>query len=110
MSVEDKTITVTDADFESAVLKADKPVIVDFWAGWCQPCKQIAPSLEAIADEMGGQVIVAKVNVDENPQTAMQYSVRSLPTLLLFKTGAVAATQIGAAPKSKLESWAQANI
>lgn len=96
---------VTDDSFSSDVLKAEKPVLVDFWAEWCGPCKQIAPSLEALADELGEKMTVAKLNIDENPMTPSKYGVRGIPTLMLFKDGQVAATRIGAMPKSKLLEW-----
>lgn len=98
---------VTDDSFTSEVLKAEKPVLVDFWAEWCGPCKQIAPSLEALADELGEKMTVAKLNIDENPMTPSKYGVRGIPTLMLFKDGQVAATRIGAMPKSKLLEWVQ---
>ncbi len=98
---------VTDGSFSSDVLKAEKPVLVDFWAEWCGPCKQIAPSLEALADELGEKMTVAKLNIDENPMTPSKYGVRGIPTLMLFKDGQVAATRIGAMPKSKLLEWIQ---
>jgi thioredoxin 1 len=98
---------VTDASFEKDVLKSSTPVIVDFWAEWCGPCKQIAPALEEISTEMADRVTVAKVNIDDNPQTPQKYGVRGIPTLILFKNGQVAATKIGALPKSKLVEWVE---
>ena len=96
---------VSDADFDSEVLKAASPVVVDFWAEWCGPCKMIAPALEEIASEHDGKLQVAKLNVDENPQTAAKYGIQSIPTLMIFKDGQMASRQIGAAPKQKLEQW-----
>ncbi|MDI3384856.1 thioredoxin [Streptomyces sp. B-S-A8] len=96
------TITVTDADFEEKVLKSDKPVLVDFWAAWCGPCRQIAPSLEAIAAEHG-EIVVAKLNIDENPATAAKYGVMSIPTLNVYQGGEVAKTIVGAKPKGAIE-------
>jgi thioredoxin 1 len=101
---------VTDDSFETDVLKSEIPVIVDFWAEWCGPCHQIAPALEEIAKEMGGKVIVAKINIDENPNTPLKYGVRGIPTLMLFKGGQVAATKIGALPKSKLVQWVESSL
>ncbi len=101
---------VSDQSFEQDVLKAEGPVLVDFWAEWCGPCKQIAPSLEEIAKEMGGKLTVAKVNIDENPQTPTQYGVRGIPTLMIFKDGQVAAMKVGALPKSKLVEWVEQSI
>jgi thioredoxin 1 len=101
---------VTDSSFESDVLRAPGPVLVDFWAEWCGPCKMIAPFLEDISTEMKGQVTVAKLNVDENPATPTKYGVNGIPTLMLFKNGQVAATKIGALPKSKLLEWVQSVI
>ena len=98
---------VTDSSFDADVLKAPGPVLVDFWAEWCGPCKMIAPFIDDIAAEMGGKVTVAKLNIDENPQTPSKYGVHGIPTLMLFKNGQVAATKIGALPKSKLVEWVQ---
>ena len=102
--------SVSDDSFETDVLAADCPVLVDFWAEWCGPCKQIGPSLEEISDEMGDALIVAKVNIDENPMTPSKYGVRGIPTLMLFKDGEVAATKVGALPKGKLVEWIQSAI
>ncbi|PVB61386.1 thioredoxin [Labrenzia sp. 011] len=99
------TTQVTDASFESEVLKSDSPVVVDFWAEWCGPCKMIAPALEEISDEMGDKVKITKLNIDENQDMAMKYGVRSIPMLILFKDGEPMATQVGAAPKGKLSDW-----
>jgi thioredoxin 1 len=99
------TTQVTDASFENEVLKSDGPVVVDFWAEWCGPCKMIAPALEEISEEMNGQVKITKLNIDENQDMAMKYGVRSIPMLILFKDGEPMATQIGAAPKGKLSDW-----
>lgn len=99
------TKPISDQSFDSDVLKAEGPVLVDFWAEWCGPCKQIAPSLEEIAAEMNGKLTVAKINIDENPETPTKYGVRGIPTLMLFKDGQLAATKVGALPKSKLVEW-----
>src|SRR6202142_188913 len=97
---------VSDADFDSEVLKATGAVVVDFWAEWCGPCRMIAPALEEIAaGALNGKVKIVKLNVDENPQTASKYGVMSIPTLMLFKNGEMASRQVGAAPKQKPEQW-----
>jgi thioredoxin 1 len=101
---------VSDADFESEVLKATGPVVVDFWAEWCGPCRMIAPALEEIAGSLGNKVKIVKLNVDENPNTASKYGIMSIPTLMIFKNGELASRQIGAAPKQKLEQWINAAV
>ena len=101
------TTAVTDASFQADVLEADKPVLVDFWAEWCGPCRMIAPALEEIATEMGDKLTIAKVNIDENPEAPGKYGVRGIPTMLLFKGGEVVAQKVGAAPKSQIQSWVE---
>ena len=96
---------VTDSSFEADVLQADRPVVVDFWAEWCGPCKMIGPALEELAGELGDRVTIAKLNIDENPNTPVKYGVRGIPTLMMFKGGTVAATKIGALPKGALQDW-----
>ena len=96
---------VTDSSFESEVLKSEIPTLVDFWAEWCGPCRMIGPALEDISGEMNGKLKVVKINIDENPMAPTKYGVRSIPTLLMFKNGQVAATKIGAEPKQRLVSW-----
>lgn len=99
------TVTVDKNTFQSDVLEASEPVVVDFWAEWCGPCKMISPALEEISAEMNGKIKVAKLNIDENPELAAQYGVRSIPTLMLFKNGEVADVKVGAAPKTALSAW-----
>jgi thioredoxin 1 len=99
------TVKVTDETFEQDVLKAQTPVLVDFWAEWCGPCKQIAPALEQIAEELGGQVTIAKVNIEDSPTTPSRYGVRGIPTLMLFKDGQMASMKVGAMPKAKILEW-----
>jgi len=104
------TIAVSDDSFETDVLNADRPVVVDFWAEWCGPCKQIAPALDEIASEMGEKLTVAKVNIDDNPSTPAKYGVRGIPTLILFKGGEVASVKVGALPKGKIQDWIEDSI
>ncbi|CDX19357.1 MULTISPECIES: thioredoxin [unclassified Mesorhizobium] len=99
------TVKVDNGNFQADVLNAKEPVVVDFWAEWCGPCKMIGPSLEEIAKELGSKVKVAKLNIDENPELAAQYGVRSIPTLMIFKGGEVADMKVGAAPKTALSHW-----
>ena len=101
---------VSDATFETDVLKAEGAVLVDFWAEWCGPCKMIAPALEDIAKEMDGRITVAKLNIDDNPMTPQKYGVRGIPTLMLFKDGQVAATKVGAVAKTQLQEWVESVI
>ena len=104
------SIKVTHASFDVDVLNAEGPVLVDFWAEWCGPCKQISPALEEMATEMGGKVTIAKVNIDDNPGVPSKYGVRGIPTLILFKNGEVAATKVGALPKSQLVEWVESEL
>src|SRR5262249_14841087 len=101
------TVQVTDDTFDSQVLKAEGPVLLDFWAEWCGPCKAIGPILEQMSGEMQGKLTVAKINIDENPMVPSKYGVRGIPTLMLFKNGQVAATKIGALPKTALYQWVE---
>jgi thioredoxin 1 len=100
----------TDATFDADVLKASGPVVVDFWAEWCGPCRMISPALEEISKSLDGKVKIVKLNVDENPGTASKYGIMSIPTLMLFKDGQLASRQVGAQPKAKLEQWITASV
>ncbi|MEC7761086.1 MAG: thioredoxin [Pseudomonadota bacterium] len=104
------TVAVTDATFEEEVLKSDVPVVVDFWAEWCGPCKMIGPALEELATEYGDKVKIAKVNVDENPNSPAQLGVRGIPALFMFKDGQPISNKVGAAPKAALQSWIDESI
>ena len=105
-----KTKAVTDQSFSTDVLEADGPVLVDFWAEWCGPCRMIAPALEDIANDLDGKLTVAKVNIDENPDAPAKYGVRGIPTMLLFKNGEVVAQKVGAAPKSQIQAWVESAL
>ncbi len=104
------TKKITDESFAADVINAGGPVLVDFWAEWCGPCKMIGPSLEEISDELGTRVTIAKINIDENPDAPAKYGVRGIPTMILFKDGAPAATKVGAAPKSALKGWLESEL
>ncbi len=99
------TVTVTDESFDKDVLQAEKPVLVDFWAEWCGPCKQIAPALEQISEELADQIVVAKVNIEESPSAPSRYGVRGIPTLMLFRGGQMTSMKVGAMPKQKILEW-----
>jgi thioredoxin 1 len=104
------TTPVTDTSFEGDVIDSSKPVVVDFWAEWCGPCKQIGPALEEIAAEMGDEITIAKINIDENPQVPGKYGVRGIPTLMIFQDGQVTATKVGAVPKGQIVDWIKSSI
>ncbi|WP_392587409.1 thioredoxin TrxA [Serratia ureilytica] len=106
----DKIIHLTDSSFEADVLKAEGPILVDFWAEWCGPCKMIAPILDEIAEEFEGKLTITKLNIDQNPATAPKYGIRGIPTLLLFKNGEVAANKVGALSKGQLKDFLNANL
>ena len=106
----DKIVHLSDNSFDTDVLKAEGPILVDFWAEWCGPCKMIAPILDEIATEYEGKLTIAKLNIDENPATAPMFGIRGIPTLLLFKNGAVAATKVGALSKTQLKEFLDANL
>ena len=104
------TKSVTDKNFETDVIKSEKPTVVDFWAEWCGPCKQIGPALEEISEEMKDQGIIAKHNIDQEPNTPTKYGIKSIPTMLLFKGGELKPTKVGATTKSNIVSWIKENI
>ncbi len=104
------TEKVTDANFEAEVLQSKEPVVVDFWAEWCGPCRMIAPALDEISKEMAGKVKIVKMNVDENPGVPGKFGIRSIPTLMLFKDGQLASQKVGAAPKGELSKWIAGSI
>ena len=104
------TVSETDENFDTEVLKSDKPIVVDFWAEWCGPCKQIGPTLEEISNEMANEITIAKHNIDNEPNTPTKYGVRGIPTMLLFKGGELKATKVGATTKSNIVSWIKENI
>ena len=104
------TKAITDESFDSDVIKSNKPTVVDFWAEWCGPCKQIGPVLEEISDELKDQVVIAKHNIDQEPNTPTKYGMKGIPTMLLFKGGELKATKVGATTKSNIVSWIKQNI
>jgi thioredoxin 1 len=103
-------LKVSDSSFQNDVIGSKKPVVVDFWAEWCGPCKMIAPALEELANELGEKVTIAKINIDENPHIPQKYGVRGIPTMMIFSQGQVAATKVGALPKSKIKEWIESSI
>lgn len=106
----DKIVHLTDSSFEQDVLNAEGPVLVDFWAEWCSPCKAIAPLLDSMADEFAGKITIAKLDISHNQQTAPKYGIRNIPTLLIFKKGELVATKVGAPSKSQLKEFIEANL
>lgn len=104
------TVKVSDASFETEVLKSDKPVLVDFWAEWCGPCRMVGPALEEISDELDGKLVIAKINIDEEPEWAGKLNVRSIPTMILFKDGKPVTSKLGAEPKSSLKRWIESAL
>jgi thioredoxin 1 len=103
-------VKVSDSSFQNDVLNSKKPVVVDFWAEWCSPCKMIAPALDELANELGDKITIVKLNIDENPGVPQRYGVRGVPTLMIFSQGQVAATKVGALPKSKIKEWIESSI
>jgi len=101
---------VSDSSFQTDVLDSKTPVLVDYWAEWCGPCRMIGPSLDELSSELDGRLVVAKLNIDENPQVPTKYGVRGIPTLMIFKNGQVTATKVGALPKNKIKEWIEASI
>ena len=104
------SIAISDDSFEADVLQAEGPVLVDFWAEWCGPCKQVGPTLEELSDDKQGKLTVAKLNIDENPMTPTKYGVRGIPTMILFKGGQIASTKVGSAPKTQIYDWVESHL
>ncbi len=104
------SVAVTDANFETEVLKAQEPVLVDFWAEWCGPCKQLSPLVEELAKDLGGKVKVVKINIEEAPEAPTKYGIRGVPTLMIFKNGQVVDTRVGGMPKSQLAEWVEGTV